>query len=72
MFILLASAGFRHRQRLLHPEDFYLPAPCAELNETVSSDIRASFFQLVTLFGCPAELCDINDVFIQCPPISAV
>ena len=66
---LCFPTGFRHRQRLIHPIEFYLPAPCYGLTNHTMLAFMQELHQLVIELGCDPSDCSISDVYIQCPSV---
>ncbi|XP_064403958.1 uncharacterized protein LOC135349355 [Halichondria panicea] len=60
--------GFRHRLRLLHPYENYLPAPCYGLSDHTAWIILQDLFAILK-DGCSD--CVIEDSYIECAQVPA-
>ena len=68
IIIKIIFLGFRHRLRLLHSHDNYLPAPCYGLSDHTIFIILDDLQNLLENRGC--ENCKVDDTFLQCPEVN--
>ena len=61
-------AGFRHRSRLLHNEEFYFPSPCYGITNHTTRVIMSEFHARLKDSGCTD--CNLNDAFLHCPAVN--
>ena len=68
MSLFSTPAGFRHRSRLLHKEEFYFPSPCYGLTNHTTRVIMSEFHARLKDSGCTD--CNLNDAFLHCPAVN--
>ena len=66
--LVLWYAGFRHRHRLLHRYENYLPSPCYGLSDYTIRIILEELYAAIKE-GSTCTGCAIEDSFIQCPEV---